>query len=94
MISDDSLLTIVLLLLVPQHRHADAAGVVRLGEQIDLGELGLAVDRVAGRAVGLSKVQPFSPMSGETIDIEMTFSRPLSLRKMTVRCAQGQASET
>ncbi len=40
------------------------------------------------------KVQPSCSMSGETIDMEMTFSRALSLRKMTVRCAQGQESET
>ena len=42
----------------------------------------------------LWKVQPFSSMSGDTTDIEMTFSRFLSLRKMMVRCAHGQASET
>jgi hypothetical protein len=42
----------------------------------------------------LLKVQPSLSMSGETTDNETTFSSPLSLRKMTVRCAHGQASET
>ena len=40
------------------------------------------------------KVQPSLSMSGETIDIEMTFSSAFNLRKMTVRCAHGQDSET
>jgi hypothetical protein len=44
--------------------------------------------------LAVSKVQPSRPMSGETTDIEMTLSSAFSLRKMTVRCAQGQASDT
>ena len=42
----------------------------------------------------VSKVQPSRPMSGETTDSDMTFSSAFSLRKMMVRCAHGQASET
>jgi len=33
-------------------------------------------------------------MTGSTTDMEMTLSRPFSVRAMTVREAQGQASET
>jgi len=33
-------------------------------------------------------------MCQEVTDIEITFSNRLSWRKMTVRCAHGQASET
>ncbi len=35
--------------LVPQHRHRDAPGIMRIGEQIDLGQRRLAVDAI-GRA--------------------------------------------
>ena len=33
-------------------------------------------------------------VTGSTTDIEITLSRSFSLRKITVRCAYGQASET
>ena len=42
----------------------------------------------------LLKVQPCSSMSGETVDMPMTFSSAFSLRKMIVRCAHGQESAT
>ncbi len=38
--------------------------------------------------------QPFGPISGSTMESEITFSSPLSVRKISVRFAQGQASET
>ena len=41
-----------------------------------------------------SKVQPRSPSSQWTTESEIMLSSPLSLRKISVRCAQGQASET
>src|SRR5262249_57134102 len=47
-------------LLVPQRRHADAAGVARIGAQVDLGELARAVDAV-GNGAGARPEPPALP---------------------------------
>ena len=44
--------------------------------------------------VAVSNVQPWSPMYHDTIDTGITRSSFFSLRKISVRCAHGQASET
>ena len=41
-----------------------------------------------------SNVQPSSPISQCTTDNPMTSSSPFTLRRINVRCAQGQAKDT
>ena len=55
-------------------------------------DLPLTVSSVAPGSVPNS--QPFFPSSATVTDTEITFSSFFSLRKISVRCAQGQASET
>ena len=82
------------LFLVPQNRHAGAAAVMRIGQHIDLGERRLAVDGVERAPGSVPNSQPFLPSSASVTETEITSSSFLSLRKISVRCAHGQASET
>ena len=73
----------------------DAAGVMRIGEHIDVGKRRFAVDGVERRA-GLGAEFP-ALLAEERGTLPRPRSRSssfLSLRKISVRCAHGQASET
>ena len=94
MISANSLLTMVRVSLSQSTGTRRAAGVAGLGLRIDLMQIFVAVEPVAGGAGGSSNVQPCSAMCQCTTETPIAFSRPLSLRMIRVRCAQGQASET
>ncbi len=55
-------------------------------------DLPLMVSSVAPGSVPNS--QPFLPNNGTVTETEITSSSFFSLRKISVRCAQGQASDT
>ena len=79
MISDDSLLTIVFALLVPEHRHRDAAAEVGPRLEIELAS-SLAPKIGSGTTPGpSSKVQPRSPSSQWTTETRDHALEPLEL---------------
>ena len=92
MISEDSLLTIVRRLPVPQRGHRDAARVVRprLGCTPRAGNAAPSC-RSDPRPAARVKVQPSGSVIGSAAESVIACSRPFSARKMIVRCAHGHA---
>ena len=78
MISEDSLLTIVRSLLVPQHRHGHPAGIARIGRGIELVQVAAAVERVAGGARRrLERPAVLAPSASATTETRDDVLQPL-----------------
>jgi hypothetical protein len=79
--------------LVPQHGHRNLPRVGRVRRRIEPVMVAETPDTLAAVLL-LRVIQPSSPITGPASETPTISSRPLSLRKMSVRKAQGHRYET